>query len=325
MRIAIFGAQHHKGAEILRSLEHYQCDVTGLSDMPLTGRETDFPGDIDFDLDPPSALKWGDIDTLVTVTDQVEVAEELRDMAVETKTRLIDASGNLGDLPVLKSGEALTRTAHPLAAMVSGPIQKLSEFGPRFINVTGLLSVSGMEKEAMDELFTQTRDIYSNVPPNPGRFPKQIAFNIIPWIGQIQDDNRSDEEHRLEADLSDLTGGVDILSQCIRVPVFAGHSAHITVLFDDPLEAGEAEAAWRSDTSILVADEAEDDLIATPVDIVGDEQIYIGRIRDDESQRRLSFWVTGDNLRAGLAMPIIHALDLSLKEGEKIQTVQPMG
>lgn len=324
MRIAIFGAQHHKGAEILRQLQRYQCDVTGLSDMPLTGRETDFPGDIDFDLDPPGALNWDDIDSIICVTDQLEVLEDLHQSAIKTNTRLIDASANLGDLPVLDKTESAARSPHSLAAMLSAAIRKLSEYSPRFINITGLLSVSGLKKEAMDELFTQTRDIYSNQPPNPGQFPKQIAFNLIPWIGHIQEDNRSDDEHRLESDLSDLTGVSDILSQCIQAPVFAGHSAHVTVLFDDTLSAGQAEAAWRSDTDILVADEADDDLIATPADIIGDEQVYIGRIRDDSSQRRLSFWMTGDNLRAGLARPIIEALDLSLKEGEDLKTVQPM-
>jgi len=324
MRIAIFGAQHHKGAEILRQLQRYQCDVTGLSDMPLTGRETDFPGDIDFDLNPPGALDWDEIDTLITVTDQLEVLDDLHQSAIKTNTRLIDASANLGDLPVLDKTQSVARSPHALAAMLSAAIRKLSVYGPRFIAITGLLSVSGLKKEAMDELFTQTRDIYSNQPLNPAQFPKQIAFNMIPWIGQIQDDNRSDDEHRLESDLSDLTGVSDILSQCIQAPVFAGHSAHVTVLFDDPLSAEEAEAAWRSDTDILVADDADDDLIATPVDIVGDEQVYIGRIRDDASQRRLSFWMTGDNLRSGLARPIIEALELPLKDGEDLKTVQPM-
>src|ERR1044072_7180291 len=102
-------------------------------------------------------------------------------------------------------------------------------------------SVSGAGKEAMDELFTQTRAVFVADPVEPKKFPKRIAFNLIPQIDLFMEDGYTKEEWKMTAETKKiLDPKIKLVATCVRVPVFISHSEAVAVEFDNPISADEA-------------------------------------------------------------------------------------
>jgi aspartate-semialdehyde dehydrogenase len=165
-------------------------------------------------------------------------------------------------------------------------------------------SVSGAGKEAMDELWDQTRGIFAASPPEAKKFTKQIAFNIIPHIDVFLDDGSTKEEWKMSAETKKiLDPKIKLIATCVRVPVFVGHSEAVNVEFEEPITADEARAILREAPGVLVIDTREAGGYVTPVECVGDYATFVSRIREDQTlDNGLSFWVVSDNLRKGAAL-----------------------
>lgn len=173
-------------------------------------------------------------------------------------------------------------------------------------------SVSGAGKEGMDELWNQTKAIYGLGDATPKKFPKQIAFNVIPYIGSFRDDGYTDEEAKMWDETHKmLDPSIKLTVTCVRVPVFVGHSEAVTVEFDRPIEPDEAREILREAPGILVVDKQEHDGYITPVDAAGEHAVYVSRIRKDPTvEHGLSFWVVSDNLRKGAALNAVQIAQL---------------
>jgi aspartate-semialdehyde dehydrogenase len=165
-------------------------------------------------------------------------------------------------------------------------------------------SVSGAGKEAMDELWDQTKGIFTTGPAEPKKFTKQIAFNVIPHIDVFLDDGSTKEEWKMMAETKKiLDPKIKLTATCVRVPVFVGHSEAVNVEFDEPITADEARKILREAPGVLVVDKREPGGYVTPVECVGDYATFVSRIRDDQTlDNGLSFWVVSDNLRKGAAL-----------------------
>jgi aspartate-semialdehyde dehydrogenase len=165
-------------------------------------------------------------------------------------------------------------------------------------------SVSGAGKEAMDELWDQTKGIFATNPPEPKKFTKQIAFNIIPHIDVFLDDGSTKEEWKMSAETKKiLDPKIKVTATCVRVPVFVGHSEAVNVEFEEPITADEARKILREAPGVLVVDKREPGGYVTPVECVGDYATFVSRIREDQTlDNGLSFWVVSDNLRKGAAL-----------------------
>ena len=165
-------------------------------------------------------------------------------------------------------------------------------------------SVSGAGKEAMDELFEQTRGVYMNQPVQHHYFPKQIAFNVIPHIDVFMDDGATKEEWKMAAETKKiLDPNIRVHATCVRVPVFIGHSEAVNVEFENPISANEARALLRAAPGISVIDHRIDEGYVTPVECAGEDAVYVSRIREDATvENGLSLWVVSDNLRKGAAL-----------------------
>lgn len=173
-------------------------------------------------------------------------------------------------------------------------------------------SVSGAGKEGMDELWTQTKAIYGLGDARPKKFPKQIAFNVIPFIGSFRDDGYTDEEAKMWDETHKmLDPSIKLTVTCVRVPVFVGHSESVTVEFDRPITPEEAREILREAPGVLVIDKREADGYITPVDAAGEHAVYVSRIRKDHTvQNGLSLWVVSDNLRKGAALNAVQIAQL---------------
>jgi len=173
-------------------------------------------------------------------------------------------------------------------------------------------SVSGAGKEGMDELWNQTKAIYGLGDATPKVFPKQIAFNVLPFIGAFRDDGYTDEEAKMWDETHKmLDPSIKLTVTCVRVPVFVGHSLAVTAEFDRPISPDEARAILRDAPGVQVIDKQEADGYITPVDAAGEHAVYISRIRKDPTvENGLSFWVVSDNLRKGAALNAVQIAQL---------------
>jgi len=168
-------------------------------------------------------------------------------------------------------------------------------------------SVSGAGKDAMDELFAQTRAIFSAEAPEAQKFTKRIAFNVIPHIDVFMDDGFTKEEWKMSAETKKiLDPKIEVVATCVRVPVFIGHSEAVHVEFEKPMTADMAREILREAPGILVVDKRENGGYITPLECVGEDATYVSRIRDDKTVKHgLAFWCVSDNLRKGAALNAI--------------------
>ena len=178
-------------------------------------------------------------------------------------------------------------------------------------------SVSGSGKEAIDELWEQTKAIYNptkEVPPKV--YPKQIAFNVIPHIDVFLDDGSTKEEWKMVAETKKIIDtSIKVTATCVRVPVFVGHSESINIETEDFLDEDEARDILREAPGVMVIDKREDGGYVTPVECVGDFATFISRIRQDSTiENGLNFWCVSDNLRKGAALNAVQIAELLGRE-----------
>jgi aspartate-semialdehyde dehydrogenase len=165
-------------------------------------------------------------------------------------------------------------------------------------------SVSGAGKDAMDELFRQTRAVFVADPIESENFTKQIAFNVIPQIDVFLDSGVTKEEWKMMVETQKiLDPDIQLTATCVRVPVFIGHSEAVTVEFEKPITAERARQVLRSAPGVLVVDKREDGGYVTPIEAAGEDATFVSRIRKDPTvEHGLSMWIVSDNLRKGAAL-----------------------
>jgi len=173
-------------------------------------------------------------------------------------------------------------------------------------------SVSGAGKEAMDELFTQARAVFVADPIEPKKFPKRIAFNLIPHIDVFMDDGFTKEEWKMMVETKKiLDPKIKLTATCVRVPVFISHSEAVAVEFENPISADEARDILREAPGCLVIDKREPGGYITPFEAAGEDATYISRIRDDPTvDNGLMMWVVSDNLRKGAALNAVQIAEV---------------
>ncbi|MEO3413482.1 aspartate-semialdehyde dehydrogenase [Roseovarius sp. CAU 1744] len=166
-------------------------------------------------------------------------------------------------------------------------------------------SVSGSGKDAIDELWNQTKGVY--VPGQevePKVYPKQIAFNVIPHIDVFLEDGQTKEEWKMVAETKKIVDpSIKVTATCVRVPVFVGHSEAVNIEFEEFLDEDEARDILREAPGVMVIDKRENGGYVTPVECVGDYATFISRIRQDATiENGLNLWCVSDNLRKGAAL-----------------------
>jgi aspartate-semialdehyde dehydrogenase len=173
-------------------------------------------------------------------------------------------------------------------------------------------SVSGAGKDAMDELFNQTRAIYVNDSVEPEKFTKRIAFNVIPHIDVFREDGYTKEEWKMTAETQKmLDPAIQLTATCVRVPVFVGHSEAVNIEFEKPISADQARDILREAPGVLVVDKREPGGYITPFEATGEDATYVSRIREDKTVKNgLSFWCVSDNLRKGAALNAIQIAEV---------------
>ena len=179
--------------------------------------------------------------------------------------------------------------------------------GIKRVVVSTYQSVSGAGKEGMDELFAQTKAVYTASDLVTKKFPKRIAFNVIPHIDVFMEDGYTKEEWKMVAETKKiLDPKIKLTATCVRVPVFIGHSEAVNIEFDQPISVDEAREVLRKAPGCLVIDKREPGGYVTPYESAGEDATYISRIREDATvENGLALWCVSDNLRKGAALNAI--------------------
>ncbi|MGE0007942.1 MAG: aspartate-semialdehyde dehydrogenase [Parvibaculaceae bacterium] len=199
--------------------------------------------------------------------------------------------------------------------VVLKPLHDLARI--RRVVVATYQSVSGAGKEAMDELWNQTKGVFVTDAPEPRKFTKQIAFNVIPHIDVFMEDGVTKEEWKMTAETKKiLDPKIKLTATCVRVPVFVGHSEAVNIEFERPVTAEEARETLREAPGVLVVDKREDGGYVTPVECVGDFATFVSRIREDGTiENGLNLWVVSDNLRKGAALNTVQIAEAIVNRG----------
>ena len=189
--------------------------------------------------------------------------------------------------------------------------------GIKRVVVATYQSVSGKGKEAMDELWNQTRGIFVNDEPAPTVFPKEIAFNVIPHIDDFMDDGYTKEEWKMRVETKKiLDPAIELVATCVRVPVFVGHSEAVHIELNAPMSAAQARALLRPSPGLMVVDDPKEELYITPKEAAGEWATYVSRIRTDPTvENGLAFWCVSDNLRKGAALNAVQIAEELLNRG----------
>ncbi len=184
--------------------------------------------------------------------------------------------------------------------------------------VSSYQSVSGGGKDAMDELFNQTRGIYMNEPftKTQKKFTKQIAFNVIPHIDVFMDDGATKEEWKMTVETAKiLDPDIQVHANCCRVPVFIGHAEYINIETEKPITDEAARKVLKEAQGITVVDMRENEGYVTPVECAGEDNVFVSRIRADKTVKNgLSFWCVADNLRKGAALNAVQIAEVLIRD-----------
>jgi aspartate-semialdehyde dehydrogenase len=320
-KIAVVGATGNVGREILEILEqrHFPVsEVVALASRNSVGKEVSFgdnktlrvealddydftgtdialfsPGSAVSKIHAPRAAAAGCvvIDNTSYFRMQADVplivpevnAHALKDFR---KTNII-ANPNCSTIQMVVALKPL-HTANPIKRIVVSTYQ----------------SVSGAGKEAMDELYEQTKGLFMHDHKEPKKFSKRIAFNLIPQIDSFMEDGKTKEEWKMiEETKKILDANIKVSATCVRVPVFVGHSESINLEFTHPITVEQVYDLLEDAPGVVVVDRREAGGYMTPVEAVGEDATYVSRVRADDSvPNGMNLWVVSDNLRKGAAL-----------------------
>ncbi len=209
--------------------------------------------------------------------------------------------------------------------MAAMPVLKVldAEAGLQRLIVSTYQAVSGAGLAGGEELLEQAvaavagdtiglvHDGRAVTMPEPHKFPKNIAFNVVPLAGSIVDDGlgETDEEKKLRNESRKILELPDLLvsGTCVRVPVFTGHSLSINAEFARPIAPERARELLRDAAGVSLMD------VPTPLDAAGADPSFVGRIRQDEGvpgNRGLAMFISNDNLRKGAALNAVQIAEL---------------
>ena len=320
-KVAVVGATGNVGREILSILAERRFpadEVIAVASERSAGQEVSFGEDDVLKVQDLSRFDFRGID-IVLSSPGAKVSAAYAPKAAAAGAVIIDNTSHFRmdpDVPLVVpevNPQALAgyTKRHIIANPNCSTMQMVVALKPlhdlariRRIVVSTYQSVSGAGREAMDELFNQTRAIYMNGPVERHKFTKQIAFNVIPHVDVFMEDGATKEEWKMVVETKKiLDPTIKVHATCVRVPVFICHSEAVNLEFEKPITPEHARAALRRAPGVSVVDHRADEGYVTPVECAGDDLVYVSRIRADPTiENGLSLWVVSDNLRKGAAL-----------------------
>ena len=331
-KVAVVGATGAVGHELLAILAERRFpadEVIALASRRSVGKEVSFGDDEILTVQALEDYDFRDTD-IALFSPGARVSAEHAPRAAEAGCVVIDNTSHFRmepDVPLVVpevNGDAIAEygrrniIANPNCSTIQmvvalKPLHDIA--GIERISVATYQSVSGSGRDAMDELFNQTKAIYVHERQEPKQFPKRIAFNVIPHIDVFMEDGSTREEWKMVQETKKiLDPDIEMVATCARVPVFIGHSEAVHLELSTPLSVAEASEALSETPGVVVVDRREDGGYVTPVESVGEDAVYVSRIRKDPSVANgLALWVVSDNLRKGAALNAVQIAEVLIE------------
>jgi len=328
-KVAVVGATGNVGREMLQTLyerEFPADEVVALASERSVGRKVSFGEN-----EPLSVLSLADYDftgtDIALFSPGSKVSAKYAPKAAAAGCIVIDNTSQFRmdpDVPlIVPEVNAAAIAGYTKRNIIANPncstmqmvvaLKPLHDaFGIERVVVATYQSVSGMGKDAMDELFNQTRAVYVNDPMEKKHFTKQIAFNVIPHIGVFMDDGSTKEEWKMVVETKKiLDPKIKLTATCVRVPVFIGHAEAINLECTREVSVKAARAVLKDAEGVSLIDHRTDDGFVTPVEAAGEDLVFVSRVREDPTiDNGLNIWVVSDNLRKGAALNTIQIAEL---------------
>jgi aspartate-semialdehyde dehydrogenase len=215
-------------------------------------------------------------------------------------------------------------------AMIVAVAPLHQEYGLRELVLSSYQAVSGAGKVGVDTLLNQIAKVSGDtslgsrsgnvrqaVGDEVGPFPAPLALNVVPWAGSLRDGGWSSEELKMRNESRKILGLPDlkVSATCVRVPVVTGHSVAVHAVFSAEVDAEGAREVLRHAPGVIVVDDPAAGEFPMPIDAVGTDPSWVGRIRRSvDDPRALDLFVTGDNLRKGAALNTAQIAELLATE-----------
>ena len=178
-------------------------------------------------------------------------------------------------------------------------------------------AVSGAGQKAIQELIDQTKAwCQGEEMPAPRAFPHQIAFNCLPHIDVFLENGYTKEEMKMVNETKKIMEdeGIGVTATTVRVPVFYGHAEAVNIETEEKITAAKARELLANFPGVVVIDEPQEKKYPLQVEIAGRDEVFVGRIREDESiPNGLNLWVVADNLRKGAATNAVQIAEILTK------------
>lgn len=319
-KVAVVGATGNVGREILNTLAERDFpvrEVVALASANSRGREVSFGEKQVLKVQSLEDYDFSDTD-IALFSPGASVSKIHAPRAAKAGCVVIDNTSQFrydSDVPLVVpevNAEALKgyKTRNIIANPNCSTIQMVVALKPlhdvakiKRVVVSTYQSVSGAGKEAMDELYDHTKAIYAADHRETQKFSKRIVFNVIPQIDIPMDDGSYKEEWKMVTETKKILGDVQVTATCVRVPVFVGHAESVNIEFEKPISAEEARKILAEADGVEVVDNHHSNDFITPAECVGEDAVFVSRIRKDESVKHgLNMWVVADNLRKGAAL-----------------------
>lgn len=330
-KIAIIGATNSQGREILNLFEENGTAAEDLFavdiDCPL-GTQISYGEDVDMDVYNLRDFDFASADIAVFAI-SAEAAKHYIPRAEAKKAFVVDCSAAYAadtDVPLIVAAingdqilSAKNIVSVPSAQVVQilRPLQKVAEnYKIKRLVINSYMAVSLYGKEAMDELFNQTRKIFMNEPlvDDEQIFHKQIAFNVLPQVGEFIGDETK-YEWLMNAEIKKILGGdVKIHANCAFVPAFIGIGEFVNVECEKDVDVDDVRNLMRDTKGVVVFDKHVDCGYVSLNDVQTESDIYVNRLRQDISvDNGFSFWCVADDLKAGGAQNVYEIVQVLLK------------
>ena len=319
MNLAIVGATGNVGRKLIEVLEKKKISITKVhlvASSKSVGKKIIFSGedhiveDLEtFDFSKVKiaffaagsavAEKWGPKAAKNTI-----VIDNSKYFRKDPKIPLIVPEVNSNELSKFKNKNIIANANCSVIPIVVAlkPLHDL--YNVKRIVASTYQSVSGVGKDGMDELISQTREILENKNVNSKNFTKQIAFNAIPHIDSFLEDGSTKEERKNHDEIKKiLDKKINVTSTCVRIPVLVSHSISANVEFNNKHNLEEIKNVLSTSPGCKVIDEHKDGGYITPVEAENKFDTFVSRIRNDTSQpNTINMWIVSDNLLKGAAL-----------------------
>lgn len=323
-KIAVIGVEEGLGREVINLLAEQGCrpqDVFAVAPRSVMGNMISFGEDADLDILSLDKFDFNSVQVAIFAT-TTELAKKYIPIAQKNGVKIIDASGAMlsnPEVPMILSGfnnDKISDVVSVPSAEVMPLLQALQNIHQQYqitrVVASVYASTNFYGRAGMDELFNQTRKIFMNdtLADDQNVFHKQIAFNVIPHIGDFIGEETS-VEWAFNTEVKQVFGGnIKSHANCAIIPAFLGQAQYINIETQKELDVDEAKSLLQKTKGIVVFDKQTDGGYVTLTDVQGEDNVYISRLRQDSSvENGISLWCVADNLRVS-AINIVNIIKL---------------